>query len=532
MPKFSRRRKSPKIGTGLRAGIKYLLKEGIIEELSGESIPPSPSYPTSSQVSKFVTELAHSVLRDCQLAKLMESTIARNPEWNVADGQEPPTTTNIVNTEADTDGDVTAPHNNSQRENPAILQLPNSKSWHIMRNHNAHSRSTNIYVPSFYKIIMKRMLDALRYSRSMSLDATAYVMGSGGVGKSAFMNFVIYEIMRQDPCNWYLYVPRPRNHGAEMLFNDKIYFIIDLQEAIDVIGRVWDVKDGAGYIIYDSQCPRELAFIPGYYVNVILLASYGIENSERNIRKWCERAEWRFVMPPWELQDILAMAEMCYSSFDQKEVVKQFNLYGGKPRYIFMSPKKEEDEEKSLLCELGRIDIERAFQNVGFSHPGDEAYTGILFRILPGPLPPKTAMGYSYRRQAFILDWASEIILDHAVKSLLSLSVDRIRTLIQSSTFDTSLASLRGVLFERIFHKIIQTTPLNLPWRPLQHDTGTSFPEILRLRPTTMCLFRNINEIRQSEYNIPLNQNFAGISPTTKKAAFNGKLVLSGLISS
>jgi hypothetical protein len=87
-------------------------------------------------------------------------------------------------------------------------------------------------VPQFYPDLCVNMLDALDYSREKDIDGTAYVTGSPGTGKSAFIHYLIFTILQRHPDAWHVYQPRHSHQGAEVWFGGKLYLCNDLKETI------------------------------------------------------------------------------------------------------------------------------------------------------------------------------------------------------------------------------------------------------------------------------------------------------------
>jgi hypothetical protein len=235
-----------------------------------------------------------------------------------------------------------------------------------------------------------------------------------------------------------------------------------------------------------------------------------MELSDEAVRKCCDRtAEWRFVMPPWSERDVVVMAQYCYPNFQIEGVTKRFELYSGRPGYIFTSPNGEEDEEAALFFRLGGIDLEQAFNTVRTGHQSSASYSGNLFTIVPYQYPPKNGDNYGWRKQHFTVEWASQAVLNRAVTVFLSYNVDKVRNIIQATACHSPLAGIRGLFFERYVHRIFQSVPVIMPWRSLENNSSNFTP--LRLPSHPLNMFRDISEIKPNSYNVPLSSNFEGI---------------------
>jgi hypothetical protein len=276
-------------------------------------------------------------------------------------------------------------------------------------------------------------------------------------------------------------------------YGGKVYLCLDLNKTVQILALTWKENDGNGFFVYDSICPASFILLPNTAVHQIMVCSYGMEKSDDAVRRWCDMTQWRFIMRPWPKHDILNMAKMCYPSFNIKEVMERFKLYGGKPRHIFSTSGSELNEERALFRRLKDLDLEQAFNTVGGSGQSSAAYVGTLFTVVPEAYPTKSGNKYLWQKQGFT---------NRSFVKPLFVSWNKMSQKYERFTAcNPGLVVLHGLLLKRFFRRIVTSISTSSPYRSLENEIEMGPLEL----PCMQCnLFRSIEEIRMGCYNQPI----------------------------
>jgi len=391
------------------------------------------------------------------------------------------------------------------------LSLPANQTWIALKAAKNSFRSNHILIPPFYTRICDGMRAVIKEETQQKIGARLYLTGSSGTGKSAFIHYLVWNILQNEPETWCVYNPRAGEWGAEIFYKKRIYLCFDMKECVKILSRLWNEQEGQGYLIYDSMMPVDLGVLPPEAVRQILVSSYGLELENADVRKWLRRRCWQFVMPAWRKRDVTEMTKLCYPNNALEAMEKYYQLWGGKPGLLVNVADGGDDFENRLIRELNRYEIDRTMRT---SPTSIAAYSGQFFTLVPHEDQyPVTDSGgrLVYGVQKYHIEWASERIIDIAVTHFLQVGVAKVADFINASSYAADIASLRGILYERFAHRLFTTQNSKLKWRSLEGTATNSQGQYLSLEPKTLNLFKRDKDIKGNCYNQPAIHNYPTI---------------------
>jgi Cdc6-like AAA superfamily ATPase len=180
------------------------------------------------------------------------------------------------------------------------------------------------------------MRAVIKEETKQKIGARLYLTGSSGTGKSAFIHYLVWNILQNEPETWCVYNPRAGDGRAEMFYKKRIYLCFDMKECVKILSRLWNKQEGQGYLIYDSMMPVDLGVLPPEAVRQILVSSYGLELENADVRKWRRSRCWEFVMPAWRKRDVTEMTKLCYPNNALEAMEKYYQLWEESPVYSSM----------------------------------------------------------------------------------------------------------------------------------------------------------------------------------------------------
>lgn len=156
------------------------------------------------------------------------------------------------------------------------------------------------------------------------------ILGSAGIGKSAFGLVLLRHALRQRPARTVVYVNdrtldayvfRARGSGGG---HDVTPF---LKENLP-----HDIDDSRTVLICDSLCPPTVAAF------TVMISS---PSRKRYKNFWNSQPCNKLVFPPFSWPEIRAMRDTCFPSVSDEDLMQKYNLIGGIPRFVFWYSRHE-----------------------------------------------------------------------------------------------------------------------------------------------------------------------------------------------
>jgi hypothetical protein len=157
-------------------------------------------------------------------------------------------------------------------------------------------------------------------------------------------------------------------------------------------------------------------------------------------------------MPPWSSDDLESLQQLGYPDLSAASVQALYELYGGNVRNVFEDRMRDVEQRKmDLVAKIRSIDIMSAMETVGTAETTAGRYAGLLFSIVPEPIPdPKK----NYK-QNHSFSWASTFILDTATSLIFELSLKKLKLYIDIGSGVPMIQDVRGKLFEHSTHRLM-----------------------------------------------------------------------------
>ena len=153
-------------------------------------------------------------------------------------------------------------------------------------------------------------------------------------------------------------------------------------------------------------------------------------------------------MPVWSAEEVEHASTLL--QFDVKLVMKNFDIYGGIPRFIFPSP------TNVLRCGNLSEDLNRAIMkcdlNVVYTL-GERDPEGQSHKVLHRMLKRKDDGSPDYLN--YCLDFASLYVSENVYARICEKERQRLMSFLRASDGDSNMATLRGKLFEQKAHELL-----------------------------------------------------------------------------
>ena len=284
---------------------------------------------------------------------------------------------------------------------------------------------SKVYIRNHYDCIYNRMLQ-------MEPTYRFIVRGTPGIGKSMFAVYLMY---------------RHRNVGSVVYHprSSKVLFIytIDSRQHTPVVYKCNNNSLNLGsylrmkstlYIV-DGRVPR---YDSEVLCNCVMITSPNnkLENEYRKV------SASAIIMPTWTYDELQKCRTLSFQQVAANQVKALYNLWGGIPRYVLQYADNKL-EQNQLQAAIDSANLQLVRDSVGLTAANDNISHRLIHIIPSADYTDST------------LNFASMYVADQISNRILQVDETGIRRWIESTVDQTATASLRGVLFERIGHRLI-----------------------------------------------------------------------------
>ena len=423
-----------------------------------------------------------------------------------------------------------------------MLTLSSGSTWGISKN-----RQSTVVVRLAYwhhwEIIRNHFVTEIPAGAHQA--APVILSGSPGTGKSVESLFLINRLFHDFPSAPAILYVSPNQNGCVIHYEGH-FFAHDNYNAF-CIGPLYKIlatrTNGRIWHIYDSMHFAHTADI-FTFGPVIIITSPG-RASEKDMRDISKLDNLTLYLPlpsPIELEDIRAIpwANENAGTYVSRELMGSLILkFGCIPRTIFELGHNCRAQECILAKFKTAGDVERVLDMVGGSDIDHEVGSGSFFHIVPvatltGGYDGRDSIKISERakkrsgheagleehnlsesqRIAFLREsyqtivyvWASDFIRDLAFQTFLTLTADRMLTIILNHA-KSAPSSFRGLLLEPFVHKLLNESGVRGRMKNL--ESGKDLGVVLLGPWPTKNIYESHAQLDPAKgvYNVPLKSN-------------------------
>jgi len=163
-------------------------------------------------------------------------------------------------------------------------------------------------------------------------------------------------------------------------------------------------------------------------------------------------------MPTWSLEELEACRQRLYSDVAANTAAERYSWLGGSIRHVLV--KVDTDHQQMLRAAVHKGNAQELVRAIGeaVSHESNFSHTLGHFQV---------RSDFTVRYVNFASPRVSDLVLQHLATELRH----SLQQFLVSSQDEASLAGLRGVLFERHGHKVLQQGGSTCRWRQLQQPS-------------------------------------------------------------
>ncbi len=334
---------------------------------------------------------------------------------------------------------------------------------------------SKVYVRKHYEGIYNQML-------KLSPKYRVIIRGTPGIGKSMFAVYLMY-CHRDKGCIVY----HPRNKDTLYVYNSGLTVYKCSK------GSLWLdhwLRISTTLYIVDGAVP---AYDSAVHCNCVMITSPN--NKLEN--EYNKAAATPLIMPPWTLDELKDCCSLVYPNVELALVSELYDKWGGVPRYVleFANNKIKQRDLKSALVQ---INVNALRDCVGQTAAPD-TISHRLIHIMPSA---------DYLTPTLV--FASTYVAEQIVIRLIEHDKARMIEWINSSSGQTSVAALRGTMFERIGHTLLASGG-TFDYREL-NDNNSNDTVSLALASAEIKQFNQVSEINMSQhvhYYQPKYSNFS-----------------------
>jgi hypothetical protein len=402
------------------------------------------------------------------------------------------------------------------------LTLPADRSWHL----NMTIDTNKLLIPLHFEKYKDAILGCLDTCYESGTYGNAYVSGSAGIGKTVLLVYIMYSLLHppeNQPVPWIVFQPDTGRNWGLIYYDYQVYRTQlmgpGIAEVAEEVAFAWNEIDGGGYFLVDTNLPWWNA-MRGDSSNFshIVVSNYEHRFNDPRFGQWVDRVpNLTFILPPWELKDILHLKDVCFPQDSSDEYKDMFEIFGGNVSAVLDNYHlTQEQRERLILEKIDRVDIPEAIKSLEANHSDKNTQMGDFWSFIPEALQCLDGKGHYLSRYSQIgrYEWTSPILADAAAQKLRTLKPEEITDFLDTGMLLPNSQILRGKLLERVFHRTVSLKSIfgNFwylddygKWR----ESPSSFLELPRQK---IHFFWKIEEIVNDCYNVPLDPAFAGVS--------------------
>ena len=366
----------------------------------------------------------------------------------------------------------------SARVTDGIMTLSVSPPW--------LKEESSIYERESYKDLYKIIFEGGTAQKNLDV----IILGNPGIGKSYFALYALCNVLRAGKNVIFQCVP----HNVVYWFKPGSSVLH--ANCLPLLGEKSDS------MLFVDAGTRVTGTFPPYFSRTIVFSSPARQNY---VGLYKLNTSVLMYMPVWSAEEVEHAASLL--KFDVKSVMKNFDIYGGIPRFIFPSP--DDLRRGNLLEDLNRAitkcDLDVVYA-LGATDPEEQSY-----RVLHRMLKCKDDGSPDYSN--YCLDFASLYVSEKVFARIYEKEQQRLMSFLRASDGDSNLAALRGKLFEQKAHELLSNGGV---FRIRELDsTGHQTKVVTQLRLPLKTVFR-FNELtdaptESSYYLKPQSKRYAAV---------------------
>jgi len=318
----------------------------------------------------------------------------------------------------------------------------------------------------------------------------AIITGNPGIGKSWFLSYCLFNLAQEK-----------RTVFFESVARDKAWLFTPdtLVEEFNPLRDEFPPETADPRTIYLFDPATKTRRQPRNVKAFTIVASSPNPNNYHDLSNRTNNA--KFYMPCWNWEEVSSTLNFL-PQLDRNTVKDRFDKYGGKPRYIFTI---KDTWHTALEDAIATTDIEDLKQSAG----NLEAVRSASHKIL------KYDVDISTEYQEHQVSYASEYIADRMSHKLLTNMESQTLDFLRISADLPLIASVRGTLFERYVHNVLQR-PGKWRVRALSSQDSQEELPINNKHINVFDSLAQVENLQEGVYYRPKKKNYGAVDAVTK----------------
>ena len=364
-----------------------------------------------------------------------------------------------------------------------ISKAVDSNEWLSFSQHIPSSTLIHLYIRESYEKIASSIISVSKISKFI-------ITGTPGIGKSLFMIYLLWKLVKEGKRVLFIYHPNNIYYDG----NGGVFELADIPSVID--HKFWNADL---WCLFDAKGKNEanLSALPYPNCNFVLSTSPRRE-MVNDFQK--PPTPQIFYMPIWNQTELETIAPVFPDVVNWEE---RFRILGGIPRHVLEMTERSPTGLLQAACK--QCELNDCIKIIGLNSTITEKSKVVHSLVHITSTSPFTDSSVSY---------ASRVALDIIVENKGTEAKRRIRELLASSDGNPLIAALCGYIFEPFAIELLEKGG-NFEFRQLFHGNKKSNEAVIsfiNIPHSAKIVTENVERNQtQNQLYIPKNKNYTAI---------------------